>query len=214
MSWLPVLLLAAISFALAVFALRIGRGSWTLLGATLLFGLAGYAMQGSPNQPAAPGTLAMQQAVDGELLVQARREFYDPTSMPSRWVITGDGFLRRGDFEAAANLYRNAAQDNPRDTEAWLAMGIALVEHARGNLSPAALEAFERAQALDETNGAPRYFLGLSWLRANELARTRELWAEALRAAPADAHWRETLALRLEQLDTILASSEGAASSQ
>ncbi len=204
MTWLVIIALAAVTFALAAFALRVGRGGWTLLGATLLFGLTGYAVQGSPDQPTTPGTAQVKETVDGELLVTARREFFDETALPSRWVVTGDGFVRRGDYESASGLYRNAAQENPRDAEAWLAMAIALVEHAEGTLSPAALEAFERAQTLDDTNGAPRYFLGLAWLRAGEPARTRELWIEALRAAPENAPWRESLALRIMQLDALI----------
>ena len=214
MTWLAIMALAVVSFAVAAFALRVGRGGWTLLGATLLFGLTGYAVQGSPDQPATPGIAQVRDTVDGDLLVTARRELFDDAALPSRWVVTGDGFVRRGDFASAAGLYRNAAQENPRDMEAWLAMGIALVEHAEGTLSPAALEAFERAQLLDEVNGAPRYFLGLAWLRAGEPARTRELWVEALRAAPEEAPWRESLALRTMQLDAIMAQQPSANGSE
>ena len=204
MIWIGILALALASFAVAAFVLRIGRGGWTLLGATLLFGLTGYALQGSPDQPAAPGIAQAKQSADGELLVEARREFSDDTRLPSRWVVTGDGFVRRGDFASAAALYRNATQENPQDSEAWLAMGIALVEHAEGTLSPAALEAFELAQGLDAASGAPRYFLGLAWLRSGEPARTRELWVEALQNAPQDASWGESLALRIMQLDAMM----------
>ena len=204
MSWLPVILLAALAFAAAVLLLRVGKGGWTLLGAALLFGLTGYALQGSPGQPAAPGTATAKQTVDGELLVTARREFFTEPQLPSRWIITGDGYARRGDFARAAGFYRSASEENPRDREAWLALGIALVEHAEGRLTPAALLAFERAQELDESNGGPRYFLGLSWLRAGEAARAAELWREALAKAPEDAEWRESLASRLMQLEQML----------
>ena len=204
MSWLPVILLAALAFAAAVFLLRVGKGGWTLLGAALLFGLTGYALQGSPGQPAAPGTAAEKQTVDGELLVEARREFFTEPQLPSRWIITGDGFARRGDYAQAAGFYRSATEENARDREAWLALGIALVEHAEGKLTPAALLAFERAQQLDETNGGPRYFLGLSWLRAGEAQRTAELWREALANAPEEAEWRESLELRLMRLSQIV----------
>ena len=204
MSWLPVIALAAIAFLAAVLFLKVGRGGWTILAATLLFGLTGYALQGSPDQPATPGVAAQQQAVDGELLVDARREFFDTSEFPARWVVTADSYVRRGDFERAAGFYRNAVDESPQDAEAWLGLGIALVEHAEGNLTPAALHAFERAQALEQTNGGPRYFLGLAWLRAREAERTRELWQEALEAAPEDAPWRESLALRLMRLEAMM----------
>lgn len=208
MSWLPIIALAALAFLAAVSVLRIGKGGWTILGATLLFGLTGYALQGSPGQPAALGKSAKDEVVDGELLVEARREFFDTSQFPSRWIVTGDSYVRRGDYEAAAGFYRNAVEEAPLDREAWLALGIALVEHAEGNLTPAALLAFERAQQLEPTNGGPRYFLGLSWLRAREFGRTLELWREALAAAPEDAPWRESLALRLAALETMLEAAQ------
>lgn len=211
MSWIAVIALAVLSFLAAVFLLKVNRSGWSLLGAALLFGLSGYGLQGSPAMQAAPGTTRAQQGLDGELLVSSRRDFFDATQLPSRWILTGDGFARRGDYMKAAGFYRSATQENPADTEAWLALGIALVEHAEGNLTPPALNAFQRAQALDETNGGARYFLGLSWLRAEQVGRTVELWAEALEAAPEDAPWRDTLALRLMRLQQLLGMSAPAA---
>ena len=204
MSWIAVVALAVGAFLVAAFVLRVNRAGWTILGATLLFGLTGYALQGSPDQPASPGEAQEQNDVDGELLVEARREFFDTTQFPSRWIVTGDSYVRRGDFEAASGFYRNAVEEAPKDREAWLALGIALVEHADGRLTPAALEAFERAQLLDQANGGPRYFLGLAWLRSGEIERTRELWREAIESAPVDAPWRESLSQRLARLDEIL----------
>lgn len=203
MSWVPIIVLAAAVFLVAAFLLKVNRSGWTLLGATLLFGLTGYALQGSPGQPAAPGIAAERQQVDGELLISARREYFDTSQLPSRWITTGDAFARRGDFAQAAGFYRSATQENAGDLEAWLALGIALVEHGDGQLTPAALYAFEKAQKIDEENAGPRYFLGLSWLRMGEAGRALELWREALRAAPEDAEWRESLALRVMQLEAM-----------
>tara|TARA_Y100001968_G_scaffold297114_1_gene305814 strand:+ start:479 stop:1123 length:645 start_codon:yes stop_codon:yes gene_type:complete len=206
-SWIAVIVLPAGSFLVAALLLRVRRGGWTVLGATLLFGLAGYALQGSPDQPASPGQAQAADDVDGELLVEARREFFDTSQFPSRWIVTGDSYVRRGDFEAASGFYRNAVEESPKDREAWLALGISLVEHAEGRLTPAALEAFERAQVLDEENGGPRYFLGLAWLRSGEIERTRDLWREAIELAPAEAPWRESLALRLLRLEGFVQTS-------
>ena len=208
MSWLPVIALAAVAFAAAVVLLRVGRKGWSLLGATLLFGLTGYALQGSPDQPSAPGKAEVEQAASGELLVEARREFFDTSQFPARWVVTGDSYLRRGSYAEAANFYRNAIEEDPADREAWLALGIALVEHAEGNLTPAALTAFQRAQMLDEKNGGARYFLGLAWLRAGQAERTRELWREAVIEAPEDAPWRESLALRAMRLEQMMDAAD------
>ncbi|MFW2350034.1 tetratricopeptide repeat protein [Qipengyuania sp.] len=205
MSWLPVLLLAVLAFALAVVVLKLPRTLWTLFGSALLFGLTGYALQGHPGMAGAPAAPASQDDADtGELLVSARREFYPSGAMPSRFVVTADAFTRRGQHEQAANFLRNAVEENPNDSEAWLALGNALVEHADGQLTAAALYAYSQAEKIDPSNPAPTYFLGMAFLRAGEPGKTLALWRELLKEAPDDAEWRATLATRLERLEAIL----------
>ena len=205
MSWLPVLAVAALAFLFAVFALRLPRSGFTLLGAALLFGLAGYAIQGSPGEPAAPGKPNQDTAATGELFVAARRPFFDPDSLPSRFLITSDAFARRGDQVRAAAFARSAVEENPNDIEAWTALGNALAEHSGGQLTPAALFAYEQAEQRAPDSPAAGYFVGLSLLRTGQPERTRAIWAELLARAPADANWKPELAERLARLDTLMA---------
>lgn len=205
MSWLPILLLAAAAFAVAAFALKLPRGGRTLLGAALLFGLAGYALQGSPGLPAAPGRVVGDVEGAGALMVEARRAMFDPDVLPSRYLITSDAFARRGDPLQAAGFARSAIADNPGDAEAWTALGNALADHAGGRLTPAALYAYGQAQQRAPESPAPRYFLGLGYLRAGEPERARAIWAELVSDAPQDAPWRPAMAERLARLDMLLA---------
>ena len=39
MSWLPILLLAAVTFVIAVYWLKLARSLWMLFGSAMLFGL-------------------------------------------------------------------------------------------------------------------------------------------------------------------------------
>ncbi|TMM49059.1 tetratricopeptide repeat protein [Qipengyuania marisflavi] len=214
MNWIAILALAALAFLLAATVLRLPRGGWMLFGAALLFGLAGYALQGSPGQPSSPAAAKGEAPVEGELLVEARREFFASPQPPSRFVTTADAFARRGDFENAANFLRNAVRENPNDAEAWLALGNALVEHADGQLTASALFAYSRAEDTAPGNPAPTYFYGLALLRAGQAVQARGLWAEALEQAPQDAAWRPGLAERLERLDALIVQmSPGSADS-
>lgn len=209
MSWLPILILTALVFVLAVFVLKLPRTLWMLFGSALLFGLAGYAAQGNPGLPSAPASPVSDDAAQsGELMVEARREFYPEGRLPSRFVVTADAFTRRGQHDQAANFLRNAVAENPKDGEAWLALGNALVEHAGGRLTAAALYAYSQAEKVSPENPAPTYFLGLAFLRAGEPANTLTLWRELLESAPADAEWRKPLAARLERLEAILGVTE------
>ena len=207
MTWLPILAVAALAFLIAVFVLRLPRGGFTLLGAALLFGLAGYALQGSPGEPSAPGQPDSDPAATGELFVAARRAFFDPSSLPSRFLITSDAFARRGDQERAAAFARSAVDENPYDIEAWTALGNALAEHAGGQLTPAALYAYGQAEQRAPASPAPGYFMGLAMLRTGQPERTREIWAELLAKAPSDAAWRPELAERLSRLDALMAQA-------
>ncbi len=205
MSWLPILVLAILVFGIAVFGLKLPRSLWMLFGSTLLFGLAGYGLQGNPGQAASPAPPRHSDASQsGELMVSARREFYPEGRLPSRFVVTADAFTRRGQHEQAANFLRNAVRDNPKDAEAWLALGNALVEHANGRLTAAALFAYSQAEEVSPNNPAPTYFLGLAYLRAGEPDKTLALWRELLESAPEDAEWKGALAARLERLEAIL----------
>lgn len=210
MIWVPVILLAAAAFGFAALVLRLPRGAYTLVGAALVFGLAGYALQGSPGQPGAPANAARdidRARANGELFVEARREFFDPDVLPSRFLITSDAFARRSDFARAAAFANSALADNPADAEAWTALGIALIEHAGGRMTPAAMQALRRAEQSQPGLAAPGYFLGLALLRAGEPRRAREIWADVLAASPADARWRPVLAERLARLDMLIASA-------
>ncbi len=204
MSFLPIILLAAAAFAVAVLVLRLPRTGWALFGAALLFGLAGYALQGSPGQAGAPKAAVDQAAGVGVALVDARRELYGPAP-PSRFVTMADGFARRGQFADAAGILRGAIEDNPQDGEGWLALANALVENAEGQLTPAAMYAFSRAEHIDRASPGPGFFLGVALINSGRPIDARKLWQDMLTRAPADAPWREGLKERLDRLDVLIA---------
>lgn len=205
LSWLPILALAAASFAVAVLVLRLPRAVYSLLGATLLFGLTGYALQSGPGQPSAPGRMTRGEAADGALIVELRRGFYGAAILPSRFLITSDAFARRGDFAAAAGFARSALNDNPNDAEAWTALGNALIDHADGRLTPAARYAFTEGARRAPGDPAPRFFLGIAHLRSGEPEAARLLWQDVLARAPATAVWRPLVADNVARLDALLA---------
>lgn len=208
MIWLAVIALAVGALLIAAILLRVGRSHWTMLGAVLVFGLAGYAWQGSPQLPSAPKQAIESQSASGEALVEARRALFGPTDLPTNYLIVSDGFARRGDFEAAARLLRKGLEDNPKDGEGWLALGNALVEHAGGNVTPAATEAYARAEANLPGNPGPAFFLGAALLRSGDLKGARDVWANLLEASPNDAPWREQLEARIGQMDMLIAQIE------
>ena len=201
MTWVMIVFLAAAAFLVAAFALRLPRAGWTLFGAALLFGLAGYALQGSPDTPANPASAGRERDDTGAQMVEARRQFFDRDRLPSNWIVTADAFARRGDYQRAAGFYRLAVKNDPREQEGWVALGMALVEHAQGALTPAARYAFAQAREIAPGNGAAQYFLGVASLQGGDAVAARDFWADALAQAPANADWREAVTLQQQLLD-------------
>lgn len=210
MTWLAILVLAALAFMVAAFALRLPKGGWAMFGAVLMFGLAGYALQGSPDMPAAPKSAAATDRNSGEAMVEARRAMFDPAQPKPHYLTVSDGFARRGKFERAANILRASVVDNPGQGESWLALANALVEHADGQVTPASLYAFGKAEEALPNHPGPAYFLGFALIRSRQPGQARAVWAQLLESSPTDAPWRGDLAARIAQLDELIARMQGA----
>jgi cytochrome c-type biogenesis protein CcmH len=203
--WLAVGSLTLAAFALAVLLLKLPREGFTLFGAALVFGLAGYAWQGSPGQPAAPKPAAAEAGEQGVAMVEGRSALFSRTLPPPNYLITSDAFARRGQFADAAALLQKGLRDNPDDLESWLALGMALVGHADGFVTPAAVQAFGRARAIDPGHPGAEYFLGYAYLQSGEVVAARNVWKGLVERSPADAPWREGLAAEVARLDDMIA---------
>lgn len=209
MTWIVVIALAVATFAIAAFAFRIRKGLWTSLAAVLGFGLAGYALQASPDLPAVPRSAAADVGQQEFDIVDARREFVALGERSgSTMLVTSDAMARRGRFAEAAQMLAGVTREDPDDFEAWLAQAIALTEHADGNLSQASLYAFQRAAAANPENLAPGYFLGVGLVRQGRLMEARQVWQQTLDEAPNDAEGRAGLLDRLGRLDAILSAMQ------
>lgn len=205
MIWLLAIALALAAFAVAAFVFRIGLSGWTTFAAALALGLAGYALQASPDIPAAPKTSVRTGEQGSWALVEERKQMIDGARRShSDKIIIADALARNGQYSNAAAMLRGAVTDNPRDAEAWLALGNALVEHADGALTPPALMAYRRAAETDPNGIGPGYFLGLALIRQGQLAQARSIWAGTLEGAAADTAGRDILGERLARLDTLL----------
>ena len=187
MSWLPIILLAVATFAVAAFLLKLERQNWMMFAAVLTFGLAGYALQGSPEAPSAPKLAVFNENQSGEAIVAARRALFDPSQPIPSYLTVSDGFARQGRFEEAAQLLRSGTAENPS-----------------GQVTPASLYAYSKAEAVMPGNPGPAYFLGVALLRSGMPGQARQVWAELLANSPEDAPWRQDMQLRIDRLDDML----------
>lgn len=207
-AWLAILALTLVSFAIAAFMLHLPHRGFAIFGAALLFGLVGYAWQGSPGQPGSPkqpDEQAEQQS--GEAMVEARRQLFDEGRSRPDYLMMSDGFARRGKFSDASALLRRGLADNPDHLEGWLALAMSLTGHAEGFVTPAASYAYAQARAIDPTNPGADYFLGTSLLRGGEIVAARDTWGRLLENSPEDAPWRPDIERRVAELDQMIANA-------
>lgn len=209
MIWAMVVLLAALTFLAIAFLMKTPRAGWEAIGAALLLGIAGYALQASPDLPGAPKASPEETVADTAEVVEARRALEGRETLSAdKWLMIGDALARNGHFADAAGVLLGAVENNPGNADAWLAMGNALVAHADGTLSPAALFAYQRASDAAPDHPGPPFFLGLALAQSGRLAEARGLWADLLARSPPDAPWRADLEQRLQKLDAFIAQNQ------
>ncbi len=203
--WMAVGALALAAFAFAVLALRLPRDGFTLFGAVLVFGLAGYAWQGVPGQPAAPKAASATAGEQGEAMVEGRAALFSRAQPPPSYLLTSDAYARRGKFADAAAMLQKGLAENPQDQESWLALGMALVGHADGFVTPAAVQAFGRAKAINPAHPGADYFLGFAYRQSGEIRAARNVWAGLVENSPPDAPWRPGLEAEIARMDDMIA---------
>ena len=215
MTWVLVAALVVAVFGTLAFVLKVPRGGWEAVGAALLLGVAGYALQGSPRLAGAP-KVAEEKIEGNSARIVAERQAMsaNPSDPGSNWQVIADGLARHGQFADAAGVLLGAVEKDPKNADAWLAMGNAMVGHAQGTLSPAAIYSYRRAAEADPAHPGPPFFLGLAMAQAGRLVEARDLWAGLLARTPKDAPWRPDLAMRVAQLDTFIARQGAAVAPQ
>ena len=215
MSWIVAMATALVALiAIALLRRRAREGSrqgLELIGAALLLALAAYGLQASPGLPGAPKVPVQERVGDAQALVEARKGMGEPGAPAgSSWLVIADGMARHGRYADASAVLLGALDDNPRDADAWLALGNALVGHADGLLTPAALHAYQQAAAAAPDHPGPPFFLGLALAQSGRLAEGRAMWADLLARSPAEAPWRDDLKARIDQLDAFIARQPAA----
>lgn len=210
MTWVLILLLAAVVFGLLAFVLKMPRAGWELSGAALLVGIAGYALQGHPGEPGAPKAPIENKRAADEALVKQRQQMGDQFAQGQSWMILADGLARQGQYGAAAEVLRKGTQQFHNDADLWVSLGNALVGHSDGIITPAAQFAFQKAATIAPDHPGPPFFMGLALAQSGRLADARAMWAELLRRSPADAPYRADLAERIQRIDSMLAARAGA----
>jgi len=207
MGWLWLALLGAGAMA-GMAALGLSRRLWSFAGSALMLGAAGYALQGRPDLPGRAAQSARAAAADDAGMVALRDRLFGTYSQDHAYAVAADAVGRSGDARAAVRAYLGGLNRLPNSVALWTGLGGAYAAHDR-SLSPAARLAFDRAIRLAPEHPGPAFFLGLAYVRGDDLPAARRWWARALALSPAGTDYRREIAVRLLLLDRVLAEGGG-----
>ena len=196
------------SFGVATFGglllLGVRRQVWSLIGAALMLGGAGYALQGRPSLPASPARPDVAAEADSPELLDLRDRMLGRFSGDGAYVTAADAMARVGEPRAAVQAILGGINAFPDSVFLWTALGNVLAAHDGNQVSPPALFAFRQAARLSPRHPAPPFFLGQAYVRAGDYAKARPYWQRALILSPDGASYRRDIALRLAVLDRYL----------
>ena len=186
MGWVILMALFVASLAL-LWTLKVRGGLLIASAAAMFLGASGYALQGRPNLSGAPA--AGEEGRDVLPLTDARHAFFGNFAVTEPWMRMSEALARDGKSEDAIGILQNAVKRYPGDPQLWIALGNALVDHARGLTPPAEL-AYQRAAADAPGHPAAPFFYGLALARSGDSQGAVQIWKRILAKAPKDATWR------------------------
>ena len=204
MSGWVLLALLGVAAAGLLAVLRVPRLLWSLVGAFLMIGAAGYAWQGRPDLPATPASVDAVKLPPDPLYVEIRDAMFGRFGGESVYFGISDRQLEDGDTQTASEVLIGATRYAPKDVAFWTELGNALALDDHGIVSPPALFAFCEAMRVAPDHPGPPFFLGWAYARAGEPERTRVLWARAIALTPPGAEYRSRIVELLTRLDAML----------
>lgn len=177
-----------------------------------LLALAGYMLTGSPGFPdqpykarlkswlqlsrTDPGRLSLPEMAAVLQTIVAERP-RDPEAREYLAEVEAAG----GDLAGAARDLEKVTDLQPSNAKAWLRLGVVLTEQAQGQVSDEAVQAFQRAQALEPSAVEPRYFLARTLVLSGHAAQGLAAWRALLGAMASDDPRRATVAAEIDSVE-------------
>lgn len=186
------------------------RALWAFVGAALMLGAAGYALQGDPGLPGHPVKANAERIDVDPGLIELRDDMLGRYRADTAYLVASDAMMRNGNRAYAVNVILGGISKYPDSLALWTGLGMAMATHDGGQVSPPVTFAFARAMQLAPRHPAPPFFLGLAYVRAGDLAAARPYWARALALTPPKVAFRGEIVERLAVLDQFLAEMDGA----
>ena len=129
---LLILLLVGVAAAGLLWALGVASRLWTIAGAALMLGAAGFAWQSHAHVADHPVQADVTPIAVDPGMVAFREAVFAPSRADSLALATADARLQAGDAHAAAEGLRAEIALRPDDATLWSALGYVLSLHDHG----------------------------------------------------------------------------------
>lgn len=199
--WISLLLIGlAASFGL--WRAGVARPLWGFVGAALLAGASGYALQQHASLPGHPTAAGNKSVTIDPAATELRGAMLGQFTGDGAFLVASDALMRSGSRYNGTKVVLLGLNTYPRSLTLWTGAGTALAQHD-GAVSPAANFAFDQATRLAPEHPAPPYFRGLAYAETGDFAQARRYWARALALSPREAGYRGEIAAQLATLDAM-----------
>lgn len=180
-----------------------GTNRTILIAAFVLLAAAvGYAIW-RDSTPSAADPAPQAAAPSDQLAALEARTRSEPDSAEA-WTALGAARFDLGDFKGAATAYEKGVAIAPESAGLWSALGEARVMASDRDPMPAnALEAFQKAIALDAKDPRARYFMAVKKDIGGDHKGALDDWFALLADTPQGAPWEADLRRTIEQVGQI-----------
>jgi cytochrome c-type biogenesis protein CcmH len=175
---------------------------WIALGGALLLAAASI---GYNIYEGSAGSSSAEVDPDAEPTIEELRAIAEKSPDDARaWSNLAFAHFQRGEFAEAATAYRRAVAIDGDQAVLWSALGETLVMASpRDPLPPEALEAFNKALALDASDPRSRYFMAVKKDLDKDHQGAITAWLALLGDTPPGAPWESDLVRTIEQVGQI-----------
>ncbi len=105
------------------------------------------------------------------------------------WHLLGQAYYHVGRYPDAVKAYSRAVELDPKNAEAWSALGEVQVLTGQGRITPEMHKSFETALKLDPKDFRARYFLAIEKNESGDNKQALDDLIAIVNESPADAPW-------------------------
>ena len=166
------------------------------------FSLVLYNQIGTPEIPVAPAQVEAEKAQPSlrELVRAAEAQLENNPDDIRGWRVIAPVYERFGQYEKAANAYRNMLRISGKSGEVELQLARVLVLGNENMVSDEALAIFQSHVNRDPNNLQASYFLALAKYQRGEKSEAKEIWQSLLEKSSGDEPWLPLVQARLNEL--------------